>query len=133
MSDKRILVDTSVWIKYFKNPSEEIAEKVDELLDQESACTSELVIAELIWGAKSEKEVSVIEKLAKTLAVLRQTEKSWHDSGILSYKLKKLGITISLLDCYIAVIASENNCSIFTLDKHFETISKHQQLELIEM
>lgn len=133
MSDKRILVDTSVWIEYFKNLSEETAEKVDELLDEESTCISELVVAELIQGAKSEKEISVIEKLANTLAVLLQTKQTWRDSGILSYKLKKQGITISLLDCYIAVIASENDCSVFTLDKHFEIISKHYPLELVKI
>lgn len=133
MSDKNVLIDTSIWLEYFRSPSEEIAEKVDELLDQESACISELVIAELIRGAKSEKEISAIDKLLETLTVLVQTEKTWRESGILSHKMKKLGSTISLLDCYIAIIASENDCSIFTLDKHFKTISKQCQMELIKM
>jgi predicted nucleic acid-binding protein len=41
------------------------------------------------------------------------------------------GITIHIIDCYIAVIANENSCKIFSLDEHFKTIKKFMNLELI--
>ncbi len=44
---------------------------------------------------------------------------------------KKKGITIHIIDCYIAVIANGNSCKIFSLDEHFKTIKKFMNLELI--
>src|SRR3990172_5584622 len=40
------------------------------------------------------------------------------------YTMKRKGITANLMDCYLAVIAQENNCKIFTLDRHFKDIKK---------
>ncbi len=48
-----------------------------------------------------------------------------------TFSMKKKGITIHIIDCYIAVIANENSCKIFSLDDHFKTIKKFMNLELI--
>ena len=62
MKDKsrRVLIDTSVWIAYFKENDRLFAEKVDQVLTDAEIFVPKVVIAELIQGAKSEKEISVI-------------------------------------------------------------------------
>ena len=52
-------------------------------------------------------------------------------AGRLSYNLKKKGKTINLIDCYIAIIAQEHGCQIFTLDEHFKEIQKVTDIYLI--
>jgi len=59
MSAERILVDTSVWIDYFRNQSAGFVDFVAELVKNHEICVPQIVLAELMQGAKSEKELSV--------------------------------------------------------------------------
>jgi predicted nucleic acid-binding protein len=133
MNGRRILIDTSVWIDYFKNKSSDIADKVDKMLTVDDVYVPKIVIAELIQGAKSEREVAVIEEFVDAFHIVDQGEDTWIKAGKLSYSLKKKGRNINLSDCYIAVIAQEHDCHIFTLDKHFEEIQKFADIRLISL
>ena len=130
MKDNRILIDTSVWIDYFKGRDDQFAEKVSEVLTSSDVYVPRVVIAELIQGAKSEKEISVIEEFIGAFGIIDQTENTWLKAGKLSFSMKRKGATINIVDCYIAVIASENNCKIFSLDEHFKSIKRFLKLEL---
>jgi len=131
MNDKKVLIDTSIWIDYFKNKSPILSKKVDKILLQNEVYVPKIVIAELIQGAKSEKEISIIEDFIDAFNIIDQKENSWLKAGRLSYSLKKKGKTINLIDCYIAVIAQEHNCQIFTLDEHFKEIQKVTKIHLL--
>jgi len=47
---------------------------------------------------------------------------AWIEAGRISFALRKKGITISTTDLIIASLALENNCSILTLNPHFQKI-----------
>jgi predicted nucleic acid-binding protein len=128
---RKILIDTSVWIEYFRNRSSTLSNKVDEILSKEEVCVPKIVIAELIQGAKSEREVSTIRDFLEAFSIIDQTENTWFKAGDLSFNLKKKGRIVNLTDCYIAVIAQENSCRIFTLDEHFKDIQKGLNVSLI--
>lgn len=131
MKDDRVLIDTSVWIDYFKDKNSGIAEKVDEVLTNAEVFIPKAVIAELIQGARSEKEISVIEEFIDAFHIIDQSKDTWTNAGRLSFTMKRKGITTNLMDCYLFVIAQENNCKIFTLDKHFKDIRKFLRIELV--
>jgi predicted nucleic acid-binding protein len=131
MNAERVLVDTSVWISYFREGSPVISEKVDRLLAGAEVCVPKIVLAELIQGAKSEREISTIEDFFDAFAILDESQDTWMRAGKLSRKLKSRGKSIHLLDCYVAVIAQENACAILTLDDHFKEIQKVMPLDLI--
>ncbi|MDP2681745.1 MAG: PIN domain-containing protein [Deltaproteobacteria bacterium] len=131
MNGEKILIDTSVWIDYFKSASNNIVEQVDEILTNAEVYVPKSVIAELIQGAKSEKEISVIEEFVNAFHLIDQSEDTWSKAGKLSYTMKRKGITANLMDCYLAVIAQENNCKILTLDRHFKDIKKFLRIELV--
>ena len=126
----RVLIDTSVWIDYFQDTKSAGSELMDDILSHGDVYVPKVVIAELIQGARSEKEISVIKGFAKAFTIVEEGKETWYKAGKLSYDLKKKGKTINLTDCYIAVIAREHNCSILTLDKHFKEIQKHDGLRL---
>lgn len=129
----RILIDTSAWIDYFQNAPSSLSEKMDEFLSHEEIFVPKVVVAELIQGAKSEKEIGVIKQFLEAFNVIGEGGETWIKAGKLSYDLKKKGRTINLTDCYIAVMAQENKCAIMTLDKHFKEIQKYEGLRLIEV
>jgi predicted nucleic acid-binding protein len=127
----KILIDTSVWIKYFKNKSASFSEKVDDILSKREVYVPKIVIAELIQGSRSEREVSVIEDFVNAFNIIDQKEDTWIKAGKLSFTLKKKGRTVNLSDCYIAVTAQEHGCQIFSLDEHFKEIQKALNVQLI--
>jgi predicted nucleic acid-binding protein len=131
MSPEKVLMDTSVWIKYFRDKPTRVSKKVDEILSRQEVYVPKIVIAELIQGAKSEREISVIEDFVDAFNVIDQREDTWIKTGKLSFNLKKKGKTINLTDCYIAVIAKEYECQIFSLDEHFKDIQKSLNIHLV--
>jgi predicted nucleic acid-binding protein len=133
MSAERILVDTSVWIEYFRNQSAALVGFVTELVKNSQICVPRIVLAELMQGAKSERELSVIGEFMEAFTILDQTDQTWLKAGRLSYELKRKGKNINLADCYIAVLAQENDCAVLTLDRHFKDIRQHTRLPLVDI
>jgi predicted nucleic acid-binding protein len=131
MKGNRFLIDTSVWIDYFKGQDHPFLEKVDEILTYHSVYVPKVVIAELIQGAKSEKEISVIESFVEAFTIIDQTDNTWLKAGRLSFSLKKKGLTVNLVDCYIAALAVDHDCTIFSLDEHFQLIGRVIKIALI--
>ena len=131
MNAEKVLVDTSVWVSYFRGGLPVISERVDRLLAGAEVCVPKIVLAELVQGAKSEREITTIEDFFDAFTILDQSPDTWLKAGKLSRQLKNRGITIHLLDCYIAVIAQENACAILTLDEHFKDIQKAIPITLI--
>ena len=124
MNGKRVLIDTSVWIKYFRDKPGTFSTRVDEILSKHEVCVPKIVIAELIQGSRSEREISIIQDFMDAFSVIDQKEETWLKSGRLSFNLRKKGKTIHLTDCYIAVIAQEHGCQVYTLDEHFVDLEK---------
>lgn len=131
MKGKKVLIDTSIWIDYFKNKNLSLSRRVDDILNTADVYVPRIVIAELIQGAKSDKEISVIEEFIGAFNIVDQQQDTWIRAGKLSNSLKKKGITVNLTDCYIALITTENYCRIFTLDEHFKNIKKILSIDLI--
>ena len=131
MGGERILVDTSVWIRYFKDKSASFSARVDDILSKQEVCVPKIVIAELIQGSRSEREVSIIEDFVNAFNIIDQKEDTWIKAGKLSFTLKRKGRTVNLTDCYIAVTAQEHACQIFSLDEHFKDIQKALNIRLL--
>ena len=82
-------------------------------------------------GAKSARELSVIGEFMEAFTIIDQTDQTWIKAGKLSYELKRKGKNINLTDCYIAILAEENDCAVLTLDRHFKDIHQHTRLQLV--
>ncbi len=126
-----VIIDTSVWIDYFQKVNSDFSNQVDKLLTQANIYVPKIIIAELIQGAHSEKEVALIKEFLDAFRIIGEEEDTWFKAGRLSYTLKKKGKTVNLTDCYISIIAKEQSCAILTLDKHFKEIEKAGEIELI--
>lgn len=123
MNEKNIgvLVDTSVWIEFFKQQSE-TGDKLSELIIKNVVWTCGIVLFEIIQGVKTEDEKTTLLETLLTLPYVEMTQPLWQKAGELSATLKKKGVNLPLSDIFIATICLEHKLSIFTLDKHFEQI-----------
>jgi len=127
----KILVDTSVWIEFFKK-KEPWYSAVSNLMDDRKVCCAGIILAELIQGAKSEKELEVLRDFRHVFAFLDESVDLWQAAGELSCALLRKGKSIGLSDCYLAVAARSNQVKIFTIDKHFEVIKGVAGIALFE-
>ncbi|MFO7979929.1 MAG: PIN domain-containing protein [Candidatus Aminicenantes bacterium] len=125
--EENVLVDTSVWIDYFKDKDSKAAEKLERFISDVCIYVPEVVIAELIQGAKTKKEVSFILENFDAFRIITPKKNTWFRAGKLSFDLKQKGFTIHLVDCYIAVMAKDYKCRVFTLNRHFEQIRENSK------
>lgn len=125
MPAKTVFIDTSAWIEYLNKTSHPVVAEVEDALLLNTAVTCQLVLAELLQGAKSEKEIELIKDLASIVKIVDESVYTWQNTGLLANKLRKHGKTLSLVDCYLAVLAKENKADILTLDKHFAVIADY--------
>ena len=127
-----VLIDSSVWIEFFKK-REPFHSAVLDLMDANRVCCVGLILAELMQGAKSERELSVIRDFTHVFRFLPETPELWAKAGKLSYTLRHKGITVGLADCFIAVSAVEAGAELLSLDSHFESIRTALKLTMFNL
>ena len=119
---KKILVDTSIWIEYFKGNNE--VQKIIHDKDNYQIYITGPIFTELTLGIKNEKEKDIFTSCFQAFPFLKIEQKDWINAGQIGNNLRKHGVSIPLADLIIFTIAEKNNCALFTLDKHFSIINK---------
>ncbi|MBI4607814.1 MAG: PIN domain-containing protein [Candidatus Rokubacteria bacterium] len=127
----RVLVDTSVWVDFFRNLRAPVGETISALLRRGEACYTGLIEVELYRGAKGQAELDSLDILFKTIQRLPVSDSLYRKAGQLCYRLARKGITVGTVDAMIATVALEYNCRLLSLDQHFREIQPHCQLKLI--
>ena len=125
----QVLVDTSVWIEYFRTGKN--TEKLDLLIDENIIVINDLILAELIPPLKARKQQEVI-KLLSSINKLELTI-NWNQIIEFQFKCLKNGLNgIGIPDLIIAQNAKQNHCSIYTNDKHFQLMVGVIKFQLTE-
>lgn len=128
----RVLVDTSVWIEFFRK-NEPYHGVVNQLMDDEQVVCCGVILAELMQGAKSDKELAVLEDFLQVFTFIPDSSDLWAAAGKLSYKLRRKGTTVGLSDCFIAVAAASAKVQVATLDTHFTALCKPAGISLLPL
>ncbi|MBN8705392.1 MAG: PIN domain-containing protein [Bacteroidetes bacterium] len=126
-----ILVDSSVWIDYFRGSGEIDADRFEGLIDTNQICTNELILAELIPVLSQKGQSEVIQAL-KSVKVIPLTI-VWPDIIDLQFMNLKSGINkIGIPDLIILQNVIQNGLSLFTLDSHFQLMKQNIEFRLLE-
>ena len=127
-----VLVDTSAWIEFFRiNGNTGVREDISRLLDENAILLCGMVFAELLKGARSEKEYRELEDRLSTLPYLETPETVWKKIGRLASNLLRKGVQVPTTYLLIATIAIENRVPLMHQDKHFSILAKHTDLKVI--
>jgi predicted nucleic acid-binding protein len=117
----KILVDTSAWIEFFRK-KEPWHSAISGLMDDKRICCSGIILAELIQGAKAEKELEVLRDFRHVFEFLDESVDLWQAAGELSNTLQRKG---KQRDCRLHLAVSAKAYGENTdLDKNFQ----HQKL-----
>jgi predicted nucleic acid-binding protein len=126
-----ILVDTSAWICFFgRKGFFDIKESISRLLDENRVAIAGPIAVELIQGARTEKEKYFLESRIAGLHWLTITDDHWHEAADLSFGLRRKGITVSVVDILLAVVAVSYKCKLLHRDSDFDLIATHAGLRL---
>ena len=130
MKDK-VLIDTSVWIGFFRKSGSEVSSRLKDILVEERAAVTGIISLELQRGAAGETELRFLDRFLTALNYIPTKEESYKKAGLMGYNLSKKGIHVGTVDLLIAQAAIENNIPLYTLDKHFKEIARHFPLLLL--
>lgn len=125
----KILIDTSVWIEYFK--SENKHKVIDDLIEENAICTNNLILTELFPYLYIKKETELIDSLK---AIEKKEIKiNWDTITKMQIKNIKNGINkVGIPDLIILQNVIENNLILYSIDKHFLLMKKIFDFNLYE-
>ena len=116
-----ILVDSSVWIEYFKGNKDTLS--LNKLLDLNSVCVNDLILTELLPSINHKKE-AVLRELLLVITKIPLAI-SWNTLINMQTQNLKRGINkVGIADLIIIQNVIDNDLELFSFDKHFQLISK---------
>lgn len=111
-----VLVDSTIWIEFFKSHPEYVKE-MESLMENREVITIEPVFAELLYGSRSDKERSTILSYWKVLPRIKILDGTMIESTEFANKNNFHNLGIGLIDSILIKATIENSTLIWTLDK----------------
>jgi predicted nucleic acid-binding protein len=121
------VVDTSVWIDYFRGIKTPEIVRLEELAAVETLAIGDLIIVEVLQGIADDDEFDLTKKRLTSLAVVSLGGLVIALNAAQNYrKLRSLGITVrKTIDTMIATYCILNGHELLYSDRDFDPFVKH--------
>ncbi len=119
-----ILVDTSVWIKFFRFSTAAESIHMDGLLQAKAVCTCAPIRVEILSGARNDRERLHLRELFSAIPVKELPLDLWEKVEEARFTLARKGHQASLVDLSIASTAAHHQVPLWTLDEDFVAIQR---------
>jgi predicted nucleic acid-binding protein len=128
-----ILVDSSVWIDYFRETVSPQTQKLDALLGREPLAIGDLILTEVLQGFSDERAFNEAKRMLTSLTVV---ELGGQDIAIQAARnfraLRKLGLSVrKTIDTIIATRCIESRYSLLHDDRDFDPFAEHLGLRVV--
>lgn len=122
-----ILVDSSIWIDYFRGG--ERTKNLDLFIELDLVATNELILTELLPFLRLQNEMEIFIKLD----ILPRIELDIFWEGI--REIQKLNLkrgvnNVGIPDLIIAQQCVDKNLELWTFDKHFRLMAEYLELKI---
>ena len=129
-----LLIDTSVWVRLFRNNSDDFKQSLIEVIDGRDYYLSRFTQTELLQGSLNEKEWSTLNNYLEVQDYIEPSVESWTAAAPIYYDLRRQGITVrNTIDCCIAASAIEHGLLLLHIDRDFEEIAKGTALNQVRL
>ena len=122
-----VVVDTSVWIDFLAGAP---TPSLEEALSQGSVVLPPLVVAELVSGARQQREREAIEYFIEKLPLHETPLAHWIRVGELRRDLRDKGLSVSTPDAHVAQCALDRDAVLLSRDTVFASIARLSSLRL---
>jgi hypothetical protein len=123
-----VLVDSSIWIRYFLRP-DGAADELDALLQAGGVATCAPIRAEVVSGARTEREFARLRDLFGALRQLEPPGDVWPRLEAARFALARAGHQVALVDLMIALTAAHHRVPLWSDDADFGPIGRALPLE----
>jgi predicted nucleic acid-binding protein len=126
-----ILVDSSVWIDYFRGTQSSQTDRLHALLGNEPIATGDLVLTEVLQGFGSAQDFNQGKKLLASLPIIELVGEDIAIQAANNFRrLRLLGITVrKTIDTLIATSCIEKGLALLYSDKDFDPFVEHLGLQ----
>jgi len=124
-----VLVDTSVWIAFFRGDKGTIA-RVDPLLRDDRAAVSGPIVAEVTSGARTPAAFQQLRTRLGALTALEPPSDHWERVAAARFSLARQGTQAHIVDLLIALTAASAGHTLLTRDRDFTAIAKVVALDV---
>lgn len=128
-----ILVDSSVWIDYFRGTDTPQAQKLDELLGHELIAIGDLILAEVLQGFTSDRDFKQASKLLTSLTILDLGGQETAVQAAKNFRiLRTHGITVrKTIDTLIATYCMTHDLPLLYSDRDFDPFAEYLGLRVV--
>jgi predicted nucleic acid-binding protein len=121
-----VLVDSSVWIDFFKNQPTREVNVLTELLNNNSVLMCEIVAMEVLRGISDDNQFKRVKHLFENLEQVRVIDPTQWEKGIDWFRfIRKNGYSVrSQMDILLALFCFETRIPILHNDRDFSVIQK---------
>ncbi len=122
-----ILVDSSVWIAHLRGESTPGTTKLEQLAGRQPLSLGDLILLEVLQGARSEAHAARIEHGLRRHAVAPLLDVELAVRAARNYrKLRQLGVTVrKTADIVIGTYCIEHSHALLHDDRDFEPMEEH--------
>ncbi len=128
-----ILVDSSVWIDYFRGAPTGEVELLDRLLDEVPVAIGDIILAEVLQGFTSDSDFNRAHRLLANLDMVEIAGRDIVVQAAQNFRsLRAKGITVrKTIDTLIATRCIEDGHSLLFSDRDFDPFVTHLGLERV--
>jgi predicted nucleic acid-binding protein len=128
-----VLVDTSVWIDFFRGVnSPEAGRLTAAIMAETDLCICGLVQTEILQGIKSDAQYKQVKMFLRDLVYLPTPKSGYLLAADIYRAARKKGKTIrNSIDCLIAACAIINKVPLLQKDRDYLTIAAVSDLKLL--
>ena len=117
-----VIADSSVWIVFQRDPASAVGREMDLLLARGDIVMVGPVLAEILQGSRSERELAFFADHLSSLTFRDADQATWVRVGELGFELRRQGLTLAFADLIISALATQYEVPLYTLDQDFQRI-----------
>jgi hypothetical protein len=128
-----ILVDSSVWIDYFRGTITAQTGILDGLLGQQPLAIGDLILTEVLQGFDNERDFNDVRKMLTSLTVVELGGEEIAIQAARNFRaLRRLGVTVrKTIDTVIATRCIESGYDLLHDDRDFDPFVRHLGLGVV--
>jgi predicted nucleic acid-binding protein len=128
-----ILVDSSVWVDYFRGKITPQTDKLDLLLGHEPLAIGDLILTEVLQGFDNDRDFKEARRMLTSLLVVELGGVGIAIQAAQNFRaLRRRGVTIrKTIDTVIATWCIESGYDLLHSDRDFDAFSAHLGLRVI--
>lgn len=130
MNAARVLLDTSVWVRYIRRGgSAVLKEEVQAALEEDRVCTCLPIVMELLIGSRNDADFDDLRERLSALHDVALGEEAWIASARVGNQMRRAGVLVPMPDLLIAQAAVSQKLALWHLDDDFDEIARFMPLK----